>query len=581
MLNNDLHRLLKRQLKKSKLETSDGYDFDKFLDMVNDAYKSFDKDVLHIEHILEKSSKELFKANKFLKLESDFSKTQLENIMNSVQGVLFETDEFGNFIYLNPAWEELTGLTIKESINKNFRDIFIEANLTEKKRIKQFLAQKQSSYQTVFKYNSPNNKKKWIKVNLTLTKNVEGKYNGSIGTMIDITSLKETEIKLNKANKTKDDFVSMMSHEIRTPLNAVIGLSNILLMEEYLPKQLENLKALKYSGEHLLKLISDILDLNKIESNEIQFEEREFILSELLQSVKYNFNVIANEKKIDFRIEKDLEVPNILVGDSLKLSQVLKNLLSNAFKFTNKGSVVLKIEYLGKLEDGFGLSFKVSDTGIGISFNKQKTIFKRFVQAEIATTRLYGGTGLGLAICRKLLKLQNSDIQLVSEPNKGSTFWFNLNFKNTFTTNEYLETITKKPNKFVPLKIKVLVAEDNMINTLVLKKMFINWKVDYKLTADGKELLEAYKKNDYDIILMDLQMPVMDGYQATKRIRTLKNDTKSKIPIIALTAFSQTEIMQKTKTYKMDGHMIKPFKPKELYKLLSFYSDRNQDRLIS
>jgi len=323
------------------------------------------------------------------------------------------------------------------------------------------------------------------------------------------------------------------------------------------------------------------LDLNKIESNEIQFEEREFILSELLQSVKYNFNVIANEKKIDFRIEKDLEVPNILVGDSLKLSQVLKNLLSNAFKFTNKGSVVLKIEYLGKLEDGFGLSFKVSDTGIGISFNKQKTIFKRFVQAEIATTRLYGGTGLGLAICRKLLKLQNSDIQLVSEPNKGSTFWFNLNFKNTFTTNEYLETITKKPNKFVPLKIKVLVAEDNMINTLVLKKMFINWKVDYKLTADGKELLEAYKKNDYDIILMDLQMPVMDGYQATKRIRTLKNDTKSKIPIIALTAFSQTEIMQKTKTYKMDGHMIKPFKPKELYKLLSFYSDRNQDRLIS
>ena len=581
MLNNDLHRLLKRQLKKSKLETSDGYDFDKFLDMVNDAYKSFDKDVLHIEHILEKSSKELFKANKFLKLESDFSKTQLENIMNSVQGVLFETDEFGNFIYLNPAWEELTGLTIKESINKNFRDIFIEANLTEKKRIKQFLAQKQSSYQTVFKYNSPNNKKKWIKVNLTLTKNVEGRYNGSIGTMIDITSLKETEIKLNKANKTKDDFVSMMSHEIRTPLNAVIGLSNILLMEEYLPKQLENLKALKYSGEHLLKLISDILDLNKIESNEIQFEEREFILSELLQSVKYNFNVIANEKKIDFRIEKDLEVPNILVGDSLKLSQVLKNLLSNAFKFTNKGSVVLKIEYLGKLEDGFGLSFKVSDTGIGISFNKQKTIFKRFVQAEIATTRLYGGTGLGLAICRKLLKLQNSDIQLVSEPNKGSTFWFNLNFKNTFTTNEYLETITKKPNKFVPLKIKVLVAEDNMINTLVLKKMFINWKVDYKLTADGKELLEAYKKNDYDIILMDLQMPVMDGYQATKRIRTLKNDTKSKIPIIALTAFSQTEIMQKTKTYKMDGHMIKPFKPKELYKLLSFYSDRNQDRLIS
>ncbi len=579
MLNNELHRLLKRQLKKSDLDINDP-NLEGFLKMVNQAYKSFDTDVMRIENILEESSKELFRANQLLKIESASTKAQLENIMNSVQGVLFETDMQGNFVYLNQAWEELTGLKVNDSIGQKYSTLLIGKNDKEKRRMERFLSRKQKSYKTIFKYHTPTNTIKWVEINLVLSKDANNNIVGAIGTMIDITSLKETELKLNEANKTKDEFLSMMSHEIRTPLNAVIGLSNVLLMEDYLPQQLENLKALKYSGEHLLLLINDILDLNKIESAKVEFEDREFNLNEFLRTIKYHFKLTAKEKNIEFRIEKDMNVPNLLIGDSLKLSQVIKNLLSNAFKFTETGSVVLHVEYLGKQLNKHNLSFKVSDTGIGIPYAKQKHIFKKFTQAQKSTSRLYGGTGLGLAISKKLLKLQKSDLQLVSEPDKGSTFWFNLGFKESSGSEKTTEVTKGSNGDISTLNIRVLVAEDNEINTLVLKKMLKKWHVDYTLTKHGKELLDVYNDKDFDIILMDLQMPVLDGYQTTAVIRSLQNERKASIPIVALSAFSQDEIKEKTKAFKMDGYMTKPFNPKELYKLLSFYADNRRNRLI-
>lgn len=578
MLNNNIHRLLKRQLKKTNLGACDDAQLNAFLQMVDKAYKSFDKDVNHIENILEESSKELFRANQQLKIESASTKAQLVNIMNSVQGVLFETDTEGNFIYLNKAWEDLMGLKIRDSIGKNFSDLLREKNEKELTAIRRFLSKQQNRYHRVFKYITPSDEIKWIKMNLKLSKYIDGTISGAIGTMIDITSLKETELKLNQANKAKDEFLSMISHEIRTPLNAVIGLSNVLLMEQFLPNQFENLTALKYSGEHLLLLINDVLDFNKIESNTIEFEDYKFDLNEFLRNIKYHFKLVAQEKELDFRIEKEINVPNILIGDKLKLSQILKNLLSNAFKFTEKGSVVLYVEYLGSINNKHSISFKVSDTGIGIPLDKHEYIFKKFTQAKKDTTRLYGGTGLGLAISKKLLNLQGSELQLVSEPQKGSTFWFNLDFK---IANAKIDCIDPKATPSgTPLKLKVLVAEDNDINTLVLKKMLDKWDVEYTMTKNGKELLKIYNKEDFDVILMDLQMPVMDGYQATATIRGLSKPQKAGIPIIALSAFSQEEVKEEAKAYKMDGYMTKPFNPNELYELLSFYSNKKADRLI-
>ena len=349
-------------------------------------------------------------------------------------------------------------------------------------------------------------------------------------------------------------------------------------MENFLPNQFENLTALKYSGEHLLLLINDVLDFNKIESNTIEFEDYKFDLNEFLRNIKYHFKLVAKEKELDFRIEKEINVPNILIGDKLKLSQILKNLLSNAFKFTEKGSVVLYVEYLGSTNNKHSISFKVSDTGIGIPLNKHDYIFKKFTQAKKNTTRLYGGTGLGLAISKKLLNLQGSELQLVSEPKKGSTFWFNLDFKIANTKIDCVDT--KAAPAGTPLKLRVLVAEDNDINTLVLKKMLDKWNVEYTMTKNGKELLQVYNKEDFDVILMDLQMPVMDGYQATATIRGLSKPQKAAIPIIALSAFSQEEVKEEAKAYKMDGYMTKPFNPNELYELLSFYSNKKSERLI-
>ena len=409
MLRNDLHRLLRRQLKKAGIDPNDDKEL-KLLELVNEAYYSFDGDMNRIENILEESSKELFRANQILRHENEFAKSRLNNIVNNVHGVLFQTDQFGNFVYLNKAWNELTGLSWKRSLGKNYKDLLVGLNKTEKQRIKKFLHSKQEEYQTVFQYFKPNQEERWIDLNLSITRDKDGNPNGTIGTMIDVTSLKETEIKLNKASKAKDEFLSTMSHEIRTPLNAVIGLANVLLMEQHLPQQTENLEALKYSGEHLLGLINNILDLNKIHSGNVHYVEAQFSLDDLINEVRSHFKVVAADRDVTFEIVKDKNIPDHLLGDRLMLIQVIKNLLSNAFKFTDEGLVKLAIKMKYIKNDVVKLGFRVSDTGIGIPAEKQKTIFNSFVQAERNTSRLYGGTGLGLTISRKQLQYQNSDL---------------------------------------------------------------------------------------------------------------------------------------------------------------------------
>ena len=576
MLGNDLHRLLKRQLKKSGLNIADHPVYAEFLGMIDRAYKSFDADFSRIENILEESSKELFKANQLLKLESASTKIKLENILNSVQGVLFEADIDGKLIYLNKAWEEIIGLKIKDSLGKNYQEIFTGKNKDQVASLKKSLKPNQEYFKTLLEFHDANSNIKWLEINLALTKDANGNRKGTIGTITDVTSLKETEIKLHVANKAKDDFLSTISHEIRTPLNAVVGLSNILNMEEHLPNQIENLEALKYSSEHLLGLIDDILEINQIEATQLQLEKCKFNLLDFLRTIKYHFKLIASEKKLDFRIEKDINVPNFLVGDTLRLSQILKNLLSNAFKFTEEGSVILHVEYLGEKNGLYKLGFKVSDTGIGIPYDKQHQIFEKFTQATKDTKRLYGGTGLGLSISKELLKLKGSELQVVSEPGEGSTFWFELDFEEA-TSN--INT-SKEKTEQLPLNLNVLIAEDNSINVLVLKKMLEKWQVHYTVVSNGKEAIKAVEDHQFDLILMDLQMPILDGYQATNSIRDLKDKVKASTPIVALSAFSQTEIKEKTKSYKMDGYMTKPFNPNELYSLLMFYSTKNAKRLI-
>lgn len=571
MLDKNYHRLLTRQLRKSGLNTMDNLDFACFLEAVNAAYNSFDKDVYRLENVLEISTKELFALNKKLIQERDNTKSKLEHIVDNIGGVIFETDLEGNFTYLNVAWEKNTGYAVKESLGRNYKEFISDTDREENKSDLFIFNKKRTVFS--FKLKTPN-KDAWFELRAKIFINSEGEELGFIGTIIDITNLKDIEIELHKASVAKDEFLSTMSHEIRTPLNAVTGLANILLMEDYSPSQEETLKALKYSSEHLLSLINDLLDFNKIKSGKIERVEKEFSLTSFLDKIKEQFNFQAHKKGVVFKLIEENHLPENIIGDQLLLTQIVQNLLSNSFKFTEAGSVTLSVKNLGEICDKLTLGFRVIDTGIGVTKSKQEAIFDSFVQASSETAIKYGGTGLGLSICRRLLKLHNSDLQLVSKLGKGSTFFFNIDFK----LNRERESFTNKKDSlktvFRPLNINVLVVEDSKMNVLVLKKMFLNWKVTFAFAENGEEAVKLFEKGlcDFDLILMDLQMPVMNGYEATKYIRELPDPKKANIPIIALTALAQTDIKEKTKEHKMDGFIGKPFEPSYLYSILQAYS---------
>ncbi|WP_428740246.1 ATP-binding protein [Tenacibaculum sp.] len=571
MVKNEYHRLLNRQLKKAGLDFLENPRLFEFINMVNDAYKSFDKDIKHIENILEQNSKELFAANKKLTLERDHTKTQLENIVDNVSGVIFKTDLKGNFTFLNNAWVEYSGIPIEESIGKNFKEFLKRDGIEGKRVINNMFSLKKKHIKLIFKHEKDGGLM-WFELKSKLIVNREGEPSGFIGTITDITNLKVTEIELQKASKSKDEFLSTMSHEIRTPLNAVTGLTNILLMEDHLPEQIENLKALKYSGEHLLGLINDLLDFDKIKSGKVKIIEDDFSLNYFLENIKTHFTLRSEEKGLEFKLIQKNDIPNNVIGDKLKLTQIIKNLLSNSLKFTEKGSITLSVKNLGIKENKVKLKFKVIDTGIGISKKEQESIFESFIQANSETSVKYGGTGLGLSISKKLLNLQGSDLKVKSQLKKGSTFSFVIEYKISNRLTVFEPEMIKLQPDYEPITINVLVAEDNKLNALILKRFFLKWNVKYKIAENGKEVLAIYKDFDFDLILMDLQMPELNGYETTKIIRALPDKQKANIPIIALTAFAQTDIKRKTKLHKMNGFMSKPFNPEKLYLLLKSYS---------
>ncbi|GAA3570068.1 PAS domain-containing hybrid sensor histidine kinase/response regulator [Snuella lapsa] len=570
MPNNNIHRLLKWQLAKSGLDIEGQPELAEFLNMVNNTYDNFEKDINRFENILETNSKNLFIANQRLMDERDRHKTKLEHIVDNIGGVIFETDLEGNFTFLNSAWTKYSGFPLKNSIGKSFKEFLKRENIDGDKNFDELFFSGKQSIKFLFK-NEYNDKLSWFEVKSKLIFRNNGMPAGFIGTIIDVTNLKETEIELQKASKSKDMFLSTVSHEIRTPLNAVTGLTNILLMEKHLPDQIENLKALKYSGEHLLGLINDLLDFDKIKSGKLKVNEEDFNLDFFLENTESHFKLRADSEGIRFKLQKGNDLPANIIGDRLKLAQIVNNLLSNSLKFTEQGSITLSVKNFGIDKNKVKLQFSVIDTGIGISADKQEAIFESFMQADSETSVKYGGTGLGLSISKELLNLQNSDLRVESELGKGATFLFDITYKISNRLNVYEPNMIKIQPTYDALNVNVLVAEDNRMNIMVIKRFFSNWKVNFKIAENGKELLDIYREADFDLILMDLQMPLIDGYEATKIIRELPND-KANIPIIALTASPQTDMREKTKQYKMNGFMGKPFNPEKLYLLLKSYS---------
>ncbi len=388
-----------------------------------------------------------------------------------------------------------------------------------------------------------------------------------------IDQLEETKEELLKSSNAKSDFLATMSHEIRTPMNAILGMTHLLKEDEPRENQLESINVLDFSAKTLLALIDDILDFSKIDAGRIEFESAKFDLKELISTISETFKATAVNKKIEFVTEIGEKIPKYLVGDPARLTQILNNLLSNAFKFTDQGYVRLLVELVKERSNSVEVKFSVKDSGIGIPEDRIGTIFESFVQAGKETKRLYGGTGLGLAISKELVELQNGQIKVSSEPKKGSTFTVTLDFGTVSGNEESSPGIVEE--KMEDLSgIRVLIAEDNIVNQKVMEGFLKRWGVDFELADNGEIALEKVRESDFDLVLMDLEMPVMGGYEASEEIRKLEDPEKNAVPIIALTAAALGEVKEKAKRVGMNDFVTKPFNPVELRKKIKEVSGK-------
>jgi len=370
--------------------------------------------------------------------------------------------------------------------------------------------------------------------------------------------------KAEEAAMSKQVFMSTMSHEIRTPLNEVIGITNLLLQGKPREDQMDFIRTLKFSGNHLLTLVNDVLDYNKMESGKIVFEQTQFNLSQFLDEIMRSYSFRSKAKNLDFEIKKEDGLPEEVIGDQIRLNQILSNLLSNALKFTKSGSIKVAVREIERKGKQIRLEFTVADTGIGIAKDKHSVIFESFMQATEDTTRHFGGTGLGLAICKKLIEFQGGTISLESEPEKGSTFKFVISFG--ITERGIIKQPVEPAENFTGLEgKKILVAEDNKINFFVANKFLLSWGIVVTHAENGQLALEALEKENYDLILMDLHMPVMDGIEATRIIRNSDNMKIKNIPIVALTAAIMSESHDKIDDLNINDYVLKPFKPHDLF----------------
>ncbi|MFV1883011.1 MAG: ATP-binding protein [Balneola sp.] len=386
----------------------------------------------------------------------------------------------------------------------------------------------------------------------------------------NIKELEEARQALEQSTKAKSEFLATMSHEIRTPMNAIMGMTHLLQKDDPREDQLEALSILDFSGKTLLTLIDDVLDFSKIEAGRLEMESIEFDLGRLVNTIIESFKVMAKNKGLELKSEMGPGVQNFLIGDPSRLTQILNNLISNALKFTEKGEVELLVMQTDDWEKKVRIEFSVSDTGIGIPKERMLTIFESFTQASGSTKRLYGGTGLGLTISKQLTELQGGKLWLDSEEGQGSTFYVALEFGK----GEGKELSDAKASKAFgntqALKGKhILLAEDNLVNQKVMKRFLERWEVNMTIVDNGKQAVEALKKTSFDLVLMDLQMPKMDGYEATTKIRALSDPSRREVPIVALTAAALQEVKEKVYASGMNDFVTKPFNPVELQQKLA------------
>ncbi|MBP6302801.1 MAG: PAS domain S-box protein [Bacteroidia bacterium] len=506
------------------------------------------------------------------------------SIIEASRDPLFTISPDGKITDMNNASVKITGVPREKLINSNFFDYFTDPHKAREVYQEVFARGFVADYPLTIR----DHKLTDVLFNGSVYKDDIGNVLGAVVVARDITEQKRIEKEFVEAKvfaelateiaedakskaenstriaidavKAKQQFLSNMSHEIRTPMNAIIGFTKVVLKTVLTAKQREYLVAIKLSGDALIVLINDILDLAKVDAGKMTFEETPFKMASSVSAMLHLFEAKIQERNLLMIKEYDNRIPEVLVGDPVRLNQIVLNLVSNAVKFTSEGIISVKVLLLKEDDHSVTIEFAIADTGIGIPEDKITQIFENFQQASSGTSRLYGGTGLGLAIVKQLVESQNGSIKVTSEVGKGSTFSFILSFKKTNETAEYDSGLVEMDREIK--NIKVLVVEDIVLNQLLMKTLLDDFAFECDIAANGKIAIEKLTTKTYDIILMDLQMPEMNGFEATDYIRKTLN---SQIPILALTADVTTVDLAKCKSVGMNDYIAKPVDERLLY----------------
>ncbi|RYC68076.1 MULTISPECIES: PAS domain-containing hybrid sensor histidine kinase/response regulator [Spirosoma] len=547
---------------------------------------------LQAEAILEKKALALYNANNQLQHLNDHLEQQVRDklgeleqseqryrqLIESVQDIIYKISPRGYFTFVSPVVEKSLGYTEAEFVGTHFTR-FVDDDY--RKPLTDFylamMTEGQDSTYNEFPIRSKDGRHVWIGQTVRPI-TVDGQIVELVAVARDVSDRKLAEQELAKARQVAEEaqraekqFLTNMSHEIRTPLNAIIGMSHLLFDTQPTRQQREYIDILKTSADFLHSLISDLLDMTKIEAGRIEVSPRPFDLAGLLRATQKVFEIKLHNRPVTIDVMHDARISGDFIGDDVMLNQILMNLIGNAEKFTEEGSIQITARIVQEDDNRCWIEFSVTDTGVGIPEDKQGLIFKKFRQVNPQGHK-YKGTGLGLAITKELVEIQEGTISVRSQNGQGSTFTFKLPYvRATATTdnrdagNPVLKTVGKLPVSHV------MVVEDNLMNQTYIGSLLTKWKIPFTLASDGKKAVEEAKQQRFDMILMDIQMPIMDGYEATVAIRSTHNPNQH-VPIIALTASAMLDHKSLAMEVGMNDFLTKPFEPSQLLNILERYA---------
>jgi len=509
------------------------------------------------------------------------SENKIRVILDNSAVAITMTDEQERIVSWNPFTEQLLGMKKKDLYMKPISSLYPPKEWIKirKEKIREAGSKHHFETKCIKKDGSIID----VDLSVNILKDLDNNVIGSVGIIQDITEHKRVQKALiqaktvaEEANNAKSMFLANVSHEVRTPMNTIMGMVDLTLDTELTDEQRDNLTTVKNAADNLLSLLNDILDLSRVESGKVELEKIEINVGNIIKSVCKGLSVLAHNKNIGLKWDIDDNVPETVLADPVRIRQILVNLINNAIKFTFKGDIVVGVKEKSRTKDISELLFCVADEGVGIAKESQEQIFEVFTQADASTTRRFGGTGLGLAICKKFVEKMGGQIWVESEEFKGSTFYFTAKLK--FVKKEDISPALKEKSIEAELRahlpkrelkqLSILLAEDNIINQKLAARMLEKRGWTVKSVANGRQVLESLEAEYFDIILMDAQMPVMDGFEATKLIREKEEKTGEHIPIVALTARAMSGDKKKCLEAGMDGYVSKPIDRIKLFETI-------------